>query len=316
METTNPPPPATQSKPQQPHSIGSHRQSSAGREDWWSEDATATLLQAWGHRFVRLNFGNLRQNDWKEVADAVNSSHGNGRRPKTDTQCKSRIDTLKKKYKAEKAKLSPSAWRFFDHLDVLIGPVSKKPVEEVVKSGALEPYLSLTGGSLDDDEEEAGDWGFVARKHSRVEEGDLSEESAREELARTIVKLGEVYERVEVRKQKMMVELEKQRMEVVKELELQRMNMLMEMQLELEKSKNRKRGDGSGKNMFYVMFVCIISHQQNLIATCMIYVMFCNQTSCRACGLDLGNNSVCVFKSSLLLDYLMKLETLHGEYRL
>ncbi|XP_013715699.2 trihelix transcription factor ASIL2 [Brassica napus] len=239
--TTTPPPPA---KPQQPHSIVSHRQPS-GREDWWTEDATATLLQAWGHRFVRLNFGNLRQNDWKEVAGAVNSSHCSGR-PKTDTQCKSRIDTLKKKYKAEKAKLSPSAWRFFDRLDVLIGPVSKKPAEEVVKSEALKPYLSLTGNkhresSREDDEDEAGDWGLVSRKYPRVEEGDLSEESACKELARTIVKLGEVYERVEGRKQKMMIELEKQRMEVVKELELKRINMLMEMQLELEKSKNRKR---------------------------------------------------------------------------
>ncbi|KAL0736523.1 hypothetical protein Bca4012_012733 [Brassica carinata] len=250
METTTPPPPATQSNPPQPHSIGSHRPS-AGREDWWSEDATATLLQAWGHRFVRLNFGNLRQKDWKEVADAVNSSHGDGR-SKTDTQCKSRIDTLKKKYKAEKAKLSPSTWRFFDHLDVLIGPVMKKPAGGVVKTESLEPYLSLTGAkhresSLEDDDEEAGDWGFVPRKHPRVEEGDLSEESECKELARAIVKLGEVYERIEGRKQRMMVELEKQRMEVVKELELQRMNMLMEMQLELEKSKNRKRGDGSGK---------------------------------------------------------------------
>ncbi|KAF8045230.1 hypothetical protein N665_5378s0001 [Sinapis alba] len=245
---------ATQPKPHQPHSTGSHRKPS-GREDWWSEDATETLLQAWGNRFLRLNFGNLRQNDWKEVAEAVNSSHGNGR-PKTDTQCKSRIDTLKKKYKAEKAKLSPSSWRFFDHLDVLIGPVWKKPAGGVAKSEeSLKPYLSLTEtkyreSSLEDDEEdekeEAGDWGFVARKHPRVEEGDLREESECKELARAILKLGEVYERIEGRKQKMMVELEKQRMEVVKELELQRMNMLMEMQLELEKSKNRKRGDGSG----------------------------------------------------------------------
>ncbi|CAN6866768.1 unnamed protein product [Brassica oleracea] len=294
METTTPPPPPA--KPQQPHSTVSHRQRTAGREDWWTEDATATLLQAWGHRFVRLDFGNLRQNDWKEVADAVNSSHGSGR-PKTDTQCKSRIDTLKKKYKAEKAKLSPSAWRFFDRLDVLIGPVSKKPAEEVVKSEALKPYLSLTGtkyreSSLEDDdeEEEDGDWGFVTRKHPRVEEGDLSEETACKELARTIVKLGEVYERIEGRKQKMMVDLEKQRMEVVKEIELQRMNMLMEMQLELEKSKNRKRGDCSGKNI--TPCLCVLSLISKSRCNLCENVMFCNQTSCRARGLQLGNNFV------------------------
>ena len=62
METT----PETQSKPH-PHRLP------PGREDWWSEDATATLIEAWGDRYVNLSRGNLRQNDWKEVADVVNS---------------------------------------------------------------------------------------------------------------------------------------------------------------------------------------------------------------------------------------------------
>ncbi|KAL1187910.1 Trihelix transcription factor ENAP1 [Cardamine amara subsp. amara] len=249
METT----PETQSKP---HQSGSHRLP-AGREDWWSEDATATLIEAWGDRYVNLNRGNLRQNDWKEVADAVNSSHGNGR-PKTDVQCKNRIDTLKKKYKTEKAK-PLSTWCFFDRLDFLIGPVMKKSSAAgagAAKSALMNPNLNptgskSTGSSLDDDDDDddedddAGDWGFVVRKHRRVEDLDPSEGSAFRELARAILKLGEAYERIEGTKQQMMIDLEKQRMEVAKELELQRMNMLMEMQLELEKSKHGKRRAGS-----------------------------------------------------------------------
>ncbi|KAK4394976.1 Trihelix transcription factor ASIL2 [Sesamum angolense] len=43
--------------------------------------------------------------------------------------CKNRIDTVKKKYKIEKAKIAsggaPSKWRFFDKLDELIGPTAK-----------------------------------------------------------------------------------------------------------------------------------------------------------------------------------------------
>ncbi|CAA0382026.1 unnamed protein product [Arabidopsis thaliana] len=250
METT----PETQSK--------THRLP-AGREDWWSEDATATLIEAWGDRYVNLNRGNLRQNDWKEVADAVNSSHGNGR-PKTDVQCKNRIDTLKKKYKTEKAK-PLSNWCFFDRLDFLIGPVMKKLSGAVVKSASMNPNLiptgsKSTGSSLDDDDDDdddddeeddddAGDWGFVVRKHRKVEDVDSSEGSAFRELARSILKLGEAFERIEGKKQQMMIELEKQRMEVAKELELQRMNMLMEMQLELEKSKLGKRRAASGKKL-------------------------------------------------------------------
>ena len=245
MDTT----PETQSKSQSQSGGGggSHRLP-PGREDWWSEDATATLIEAWGDRYVHLSRGNLRQNDWKEVADAVNSRHGNGR-PKTDVQCKNRIDTLKKKYKTEKAKKpSPSSWCFFERLDFLIGPVAAKK-----STGVVRPALKKSSGSSleeddddeeeEDDDDEVGDWGFVVRKHRRVEDVDPSggEGSSCRELVRAILKLGEVYERIEGAKQRMMVELEKQRMEAAKELELQRMNMLMDMQMELERSKLGKR---------------------------------------------------------------------------
>ncbi|KAG2272315.1 hypothetical protein Bca52824_066870 [Brassica carinata] len=196
MDTT----PETQSKSQSQSGGGggSHRLP-PGREDWWSEDATATLIEAWGDRYVHLSRGNLRQNDWKEVADAVNSRHGNGR-PKTDVQCKNRIDTLKKKYK------------------IL-----------VLLREARFPNRPLEDEDLCPDPREG---------------------SSCRELARAILKLGEVYERIESAKQGMMIELEKQRMEAAKEIELQRMNMLMDMQMELEKSKlGKRRAAASGKKL-------------------------------------------------------------------
>lgn len=98
------------------------------REDCWSEEATSTLVDAWGRRYLELNRGNLRQKDWQEVADAVNARHGHTKKTRrTDVQCKNRIDTLKKKYKIEKAKISESngtltsSWPFFARLDTLIG---------------------------------------------------------------------------------------------------------------------------------------------------------------------------------------------------
>lgn len=107
------------------------------REDCWSEGATSTLIDTWGDRFLELNRGNLRQQDWKVVADAVNSRRTVVRRPpRTDVQCKNRVDTLKKKYKAEKARVVNSGgtlrtrWSFYERLDALIGPPvssSKKP---------------------------------------------------------------------------------------------------------------------------------------------------------------------------------------------
>ncbi|XP_019175979.1 PREDICTED: trihelix transcription factor ASIL2-like [Ipomoea nil] len=102
------------------------------REDCWSEEATSTLVDAWGRRYLELNRGNLRHKDWQEVADAVNSLHGHTKKGhRTDVQCKNRIDTLKKKYKTEKAKIAESngalasTWPFFSRLDALIGNSGK-----------------------------------------------------------------------------------------------------------------------------------------------------------------------------------------------
>ncbi|KAB1218318.1 hypothetical protein CJ030_MR3G026198 [Morella rubra] len=103
-----------------------------GREDCWSEGATAVLIDAWGERYLQLSRGNLKQKHWKEVADIVSSREDYGKIPKTDIQCKNRIDTVKKKYKVEKAKAAsgtgPSKWPFFERLDQLIGPTAKVAV--------------------------------------------------------------------------------------------------------------------------------------------------------------------------------------------
>jgi hypothetical protein len=87
------------------------------------------LIDAWGERYLELSRGNLKQKHWKEVADIVSSREVYSKAPKTDIQCKNRIDTVKKKYKLEKSKIAsgngPSKWPFFDRLDQLIGPAAK-----------------------------------------------------------------------------------------------------------------------------------------------------------------------------------------------
>ncbi|KAL2494696.1 sequence-specific DNA binding transcription factor [Forsythia ovata] len=111
------------------------------REDCWTEEATSTLVDAWGRRYLELNRGNLRQKDWQEVADAVNARHGHTKKThRTDGQCKNRIDTLKKKLKIEKAKIAESngtltsSWPFFSRLDVLIGSNFNKQQQKFMTS--------------------------------------------------------------------------------------------------------------------------------------------------------------------------------------
>ena len=56
------------------------------------------LIEAWGERYLELSRGNLKQKHWKDVTDIVSSCEDYTKTPKTDIQCKNRIDTVKKKY--------------------------------------------------------------------------------------------------------------------------------------------------------------------------------------------------------------------------
>lgn len=116
-----------------------------GREDCWSEAATAVLIDAWGERYLELSRGNLKQKHWKEVAEIVSSREDYGKIPKTDIQCKNRIDTVKKKYKQEKVRIATgggrSRWVFFEKLDRLIGSTAKIPTVTPGISGGGGPGI-------------------------------------------------------------------------------------------------------------------------------------------------------------------------------
>ncbi|XP_062225753.1 trihelix transcription factor ENAP1-like [Phragmites australis] len=246
---------------------------SGGREDAWSEGATSTLIDAWGERFVALGRGSLRHPQWQEVADAVSSRDGYSKPPKSDVQCKNRIDTLKKKYKIERAK-RVSSWQFFNRLDALLAPTyghkpaaaggpkpngrsplpvalrlgfpqrsrtPLMPAAAAVKRRAQSPAPSASSESSD---------GFppvpafpaANGKRRRTDEGrdDGGSERAQElrELAQAIRRLSEVYDRVETAKLDQAAEMERRRMDFALELESQRLQFFLNTQMELTRSKN------------------------------------------------------------------------------
>ncbi|KAL0714865.1 hypothetical protein Bca4012_021844 [Brassica carinata] len=256
------------------------------REDCWSEEATFTLIQAWGSRHV--SFGHLRHNHWQEVADAVNDRHFNVSAAKsqprrTDVQCKNRIDTLKKKYKVERGRASGGAagggyvgaWPFFSDLDDLLGetfpassattpmamvPVPVAPRSAIPRRPAPAPAIMRIGGDT-----LLGFGGnlnaFAAAAAAAACEDDSDGSRSRssgggkrkrgyKEVAEAIERLGEIYERVEERKRKEMVELEKQRMRFAKELECHRMQLFTEMRVRLHKLR-RTRGPTSSELSVY-----------------------------------------------------------------
>eukprot|EP00268_Persea_americana_P007591 TRINITY_DN1285_c0_g1_i2.p1 TRINITY_DN1285_c0_g1~~TRINITY_DN1285_c0_g1_i2.p1 ORF type:complete len:392 (+),score=76.03 TRINITY_DN1285_c0_g1_i2:75-1178(+) len=252
-----------------------------GREDCWSEGATATLIDAWGERYLELSRGNLKQKHWKDVADVVSSRDDYTKPPKTDVQCKNRIDTLKKKFKVEKAKIAsgsgPSKWPFFHRLDRLIGPTRKPnstppatpanpihpappPASKIQAVVAVPhrnfhhpvhqqgPQSSNSAGAAPDSSDSFPP--PVSTKKRRVERegGRRAKKGSVRELTRAIVKIGEVYERVERSKLQQVVELEKKRMGFAKELELQRMQFFMKTQLELAQMEHGRVGNSNNSN--------------------------------------------------------------------
>lgn len=244
-----------------------------GREDCWSEGATFTLIEAWGDRYVELNRGNLKQKHWKDVADAVNG-HEDLKNPKTDVQCKNRLDTLKKKYKLEKTKVAVngcSKWAFFDKLDELIG-TSRKQFKRAVKPG--QKVRKCDEGD-DDGEGEPKTFNNASTNTKSKESPDMTDSCPHattpgtevkmikkrklqdgpfKDLAKAIVKFGEVYERIENAKQQQLMDLEKQRMEFTKDLELQRMQLFMQTQVKLAKMKHGKHGS-TGIALVYISYV-------------------------------------------------------------
>ncbi|AAD25778.1 Contains similarity to DNA-binding protein Gt-2 gb/X68261 from Oryza sativa [Arabidopsis thaliana] len=177
-----------------------------GRDDCWSEEATKVLIEAWGDRFSEPGKGTLKQQHWKEVAEIVNKSR-QCKYPKTDIQCKNRIDTVKKKYKQEKAKIAsgdgPSKWVFFKKLESLIGGTttfiaSSKASEKAPMGGALgnsrsSMFKRQTKGNqiVQQQQEKRGSdsmrWHFRKRSASETEsESDPEPEASPEESAESL----------------------------------------------------------------------------------------------------------------------------------
>ncbi|KAL2326355.1 hypothetical protein Fmac_025413 [Flemingia macrophylla] len=85
------------------------------KRDEWSEGAVSTLLEAYEAKWVLRNRAKLKGHDWEEVARHV-SARANC--TKTSTQCKNKVESMKKRYRSE----SPhaSSWPLYSRLHLLL----------------------------------------------------------------------------------------------------------------------------------------------------------------------------------------------------
>ncbi|XP_042505916.1 trihelix transcription factor ASIL1-like [Macadamia integrifolia] len=217
----------------------------------WTEHGTFVLLDAWGDRFLQLGRKSLRSDEWHEVANKVSEESNVVR---TDTQCRNRLDTLKKKYKKEKMRLAEtgsntSKWVYFKKMDMLMTASPRQPgLSCGLDSGEyvfMNPrvYLNRSNG-LDEMRDSPGnsesangnedDSDGLPPRRTRFRENGYDGSSFRL-LANSIQKFGEIYEKIENSKRQQMLELEKMRVEFHRDLELQKRQILERAQAEIAK---------------------------------------------------------------------------------
>lgn len=90
------------------------------KRDEWSEGAVSSLLEAYETKWVLRNRAKLKGHDWEEVARHVSSRANCTKSPKTQTQCKNKIESMKKRYRSESATPDASSWPLFQRLDLLL----------------------------------------------------------------------------------------------------------------------------------------------------------------------------------------------------
>ncbi|XP_038893233.1 trihelix transcription factor ASIL1 [Benincasa hispida] len=89
------------------------------KRDEWSEGAVSTLLEAYESKWVLRNRAKLKGHDWEDVARHVSSRSNFTKSPKTQTQCKNKIESMKKRYRSESA--SPASnWPLYNRLHLLL----------------------------------------------------------------------------------------------------------------------------------------------------------------------------------------------------
>lgn len=143
----NPPTSQQESPRKQNNIIGSGSGNERLKRDEWSEGAVTTLLEAYESKWVLRNRAKLKGQDWEDVAKHVSSRSNSTKSPKTQTQCKNKIESMKKRYRSESASSDVSSWPLYSRLDLLLrgtGQLSTTTLNNNQGLVLLEPPLVMS----------------------------------------------------------------------------------------------------------------------------------------------------------------------------
>lgn len=117
----------------------------------WTEDETLLLIDSYKQKWYAVGRGPLRSNQWEEISVAVSGRSGVER---SATQCRHKMEKLRKRFKAERQSMGPiSIWPFYsqmDELDCNPAPISARPLTRLPPSN----HYAEDEDEEDEDEEE------------------------------------------------------------------------------------------------------------------------------------------------------------------
>lgn len=120
-------PPARESNPRSPPKKSSPVH--------WTDQETLALIQAYQEKWYSLKKGQLKAFQWEEVAVTVAARCGYDEPSKTSTQCRHKIEKLRKRYRSELQKpYAGSGWQYFEHMDQMERgpmPLNARPIAAV-----------------------------------------------------------------------------------------------------------------------------------------------------------------------------------------
>ncbi|XP_073002145.1 uncharacterized protein [Typha latifolia] len=94
------------------------------KRDEWSEGAVLCLLEVYESKWILRNRAKLKGTDWEDIAREVSSRCSGTKALKTPNQCKNKIESMKKRYRAETAAArdpnSASSWQYYARMDGLL----------------------------------------------------------------------------------------------------------------------------------------------------------------------------------------------------
>ncbi|KAM1031750.1 hypothetical protein ACFX15_034833 [Malus domestica] len=258
---STPPPPSPTASPKASVSASPMATAKKPHPLPWSQEETVQLIRAYQEKWYALRRGQLKSNQWEEVAVTVAARCGYeyGKPSKSATQCRHKMEKLRQRHRAVKKRLgqrTKSGWPFFELMEQMERgpmPISAMPMAEMPHQQEEEEerdYHGGGGGGHEDDDEENSNKvrsiDFILRRPTFVNRFSgkasfLQGPAAAAELkrGREAVGGGDVVEPPEQRGREMVVELademrafaqqlmgvEKRRMKMMKETERYRVEM-------------------------------------------------------------------------------------------